>query len=101
MRNKEQQDRRARQGPTTPEQNRRANLRKYGITPEDYDQMFEVQQGLCAICAEASDLRLHIDHDHETGKVRGLLCARCNPALGAFRDSPVLLQAAIDYLGLW
>lgn len=60
---------------------------KYGITPDDYDRMLEQQGWVCAICGSPpppSKRRLHIDHDHETGKVRGLLCTRCNTALGWF-----------------
>ncbi len=59
---------------------------KYGITPEEYDRRFKVQKGKCAICKRRKLLkkRLDIDHDHKTGLVRGLLCRRCNGALGWF-----------------
>lgn len=72
---------------------------KYGITPEDFKQMFETQQGKCAICNEEPKTKrgLHVDHDHETGKVRGLLCHGCNVALGSFKDV-TLLNKAIEYL---
>lgn len=58
--------------------------RKYGITLAEYDQMLEEQHGVCAICggADPSGRRLAVDHDHETGKVRGLLCTSCNTRLG-------------------
>ncbi len=52
---------------------------KYDLSPEQYDEMFAIQSGLCGICKQ--QLPLHVDHDHETGKVRGLLCLRCNGSL--------------------
>lgn len=58
--------------------------------------MMTKQGGLCAICKEAK--ATHIDHSHETGRVRGVLCLACNTALGSFRDSPKLLARAIVYL---
>jgi hypothetical protein len=72
---------------------------KYGITADDFKQMFETQQGKCAICNEEPKTKrgLHVDHDHETGKVRGLLCHGCNVALGSFKDV-TLLNKAIEYL---
>ena len=70
--------------------------RRYGITVEHYDQMFAEQKGLCAICREAP--AEHVDHDHQTGRVRGLLCFNCNGALGQFRDRRNLMLAAIAYL---
>ena len=73
--------------------------RKYGLTPEEYDEMLRTQHGVCAICCEKpGDLPLHVDHDHTTGKVRGLLCIRCNNALGLFQESHALFQAAAHYL---
>ena len=58
---------------------------EYGLTPEDVDRMFAEQGGLCAICREAPAVQ-HVDHDHATNRVRGLLCFNCNGALGQFRD---------------
>ena len=58
--------------------------------------MFDAQGGLCAICQTAP--AVHVDHDHETGAVRALLCFNCNGGLGQFRDDPALLQAAADYV---
>lgn len=74
--------------------------RHFGLTPEDYDALLQVQGGHCAICpyVPAEGEVLPVDHDHETGAVRGLLCADCNNGLGRFRDDPVRLQQAISYL---
>lgn len=80
------------------------NITRYGISVDEHQQMLAKQEGLCAICRKPPAMtartsqRLHIDHDHETGKVRGLLCDRCNVGLGHFRDSSKLLAAAITYL---
>ncbi len=70
----------------------------YGITLVEYDEMFTTQNGVCAICAEPPETVLHVDHDHATGNVRGLLCSPCNTSLGGFRDNPTLLMAAVAYL---
>jgi hypothetical protein len=74
--------------------------RNYGITLQEYDAMFEAQGGMCAICGEPrpEERTLHVDHDHETGEIRGLLCFRCNNALGDLRDDYELFQRAADYL---
>jgi hypothetical protein len=74
--------------------------RKYEMTLEDYERMFETQGGVCAICSEArpEERTLHVDHDHATGVIRGLLCFRCNNALGDFREEYELFQRAADYL---
>jgi hypothetical protein len=69
----------------------------YGITLSDYSRLYEEQEGRCAICLEWYKV-LHVDHDHETNKVRGLLCLSCNNGLGRFRDSPERLRRAIQYL---
>ena len=76
-------------------------LRDYGIGIEEYKTIKTQQKGRCWICqVEEKDLTksLHIDHDHKSGKVRGLLCSCCNTGLGFFKDEPVLLERAIDYL---
>lgn len=70
---------------------------KYGITQEDYLEMLLNQGGVCAICGEAG-VMLCIDHDHATGKIRGLLCAHCNHGLGKFKDRRDLLARASEYL---
>jgi Autographiviridae endonuclease VII len=69
----------------------------YGISLADYDVMFERQGGACAIC-KRTGLTLCVDHCHLTGEVRGLLCIRCNSAIGFCSDDPALLQAAAAYL---
>lgn len=79
---------------------RRRNLRKYGLTPEEYDALLIGQSGRCAICADPlwPDRRTHVDHCHRTSRVRALLCHGCNVGLGAFRDDPDRLLAAVQYL---
>lgn len=76
---------------------RRLELR-YGITHEEYEMLLQKQHGLCAIC-KVPTIKFHIDHDHKTNKVRGLLCGPCNMGLGLFKDNKVLLALAITYLG--
>jgi hypothetical protein len=71
----------------------------YGITLEEYQHMVEDQEGHCAICDEEPK-EFHVDHDHETGKVRGLLCFKCNSLLGMASDSIDILSRAIQYLDL-
>ena len=72
---------------------------KYGITLEDFHKWAEEQGGLCAICRHPPNgRRLSVDHDHSTGRIRGLLCHNCNSMLGLARDRPAVLQAAIEYL---
>lgn len=70
--------------------------RTYGITIAEYERMFEEQKGRCKICHSGEDLC--VDHCHQTGKIRGLLCRDCNKALGIFKDSPTLLWSAVEYL---
>ena len=61
----------------------------YGITSEDYDRMYQEQKGLCALCSRSSTSGRHldVDHDHTTGKVRGLLCVGCNRFVGRFEQN--------------
>jgi Recombination endonuclease VII len=77
------------------------DLGKKGLTPKDYDDLLAQQDNGCWICGGPPTRTpyLHIDHNHETMVVRGLLCDSCNLALGKFQDSPVLLRRAIEYLG--
>lgn len=73
--------------------------KRFGITIKDYEDMLIKQEGKCAICGELPVKRRHaVDHDHNTGKVRGLLCWRCNRTIGALNDDPVLIRKAAEYL---
>lgn len=74
---------------------------KYGITLEEYNRMFADQKGKCAICGKhQSELEksLAVDHNHETGEIRGLLCTHCNVFLGHINDDYMFLNTAIKYL---
>ncbi|MFD9337859.1 endonuclease VII domain-containing protein [Streptomyces sp. NPDC060028] len=75
--------------------------RSYGITEGERDEMITAQGGVCAICREAPPE--HVDHDHQTGKVRGVLCFSCNAALGQFKDRPDVIRRAAAYVegNLW
>ena len=74
-------------------------LREYGLTPKDYDRILEEQNGLCATCEKhPGDRNLDVDHCHETGRVRGLLCNNCNRALGYAKDDPKVLRRMAEYL---
>jgi hypothetical protein len=73
----------------------------YGISYKEYKTMLEAQNGQCAICGTTSTgnrKAFHVDHDHETGEVRGLLCGNCNSGIGNLRDDIGLLKRAIQYL---
>lgn len=74
--------------------------RNYGLAPGQYDEMVKAQDGRCAICGteDSGTKRWHVDHDHATGKVRGLLCAACNLSLGKMQDDPARLRAAATYI---
>lgn len=74
--------------------------KQYGITLEEYNQMLQAQNNTCAICIKPIDMPC-VDHDHITGKVRGLLCRSCNTALGFFQDDPTLCLKAAKYLQLF
>ena len=80
-------------------------LARVGSNPDEYDRLFIEQRGRCAICAtddpgsgRGDREHFSVDHDHRTGMVRGLLCARCNLGIGYFHDNPIVLRAAADYL---
>ena len=82
---------------------RRANrMRKYGLAPEEYEAHFTRQGGLCGICGDPPNgrwkNRLHVDHDHATGAVRGLICVGCNRAIGYLNDDPQRAKRVADYL---
>lgn len=75
--------------------------RHYGISLEEYNQMFLEQNGCCKICKRHQTefkRRLHVDHSHATNEVRGLLCHNCNLALGRFMDNKDIIKAALEYL---
>ena len=82
--------------------NRRYNLRKFGLTIKDYDAILDQQGGGCAACGsknhDGRGNRLAVDHDHETNTVRGLLCVKCNRALGLVNDDPQILRALAEYM---
>jgi len=81
---------------------------KYGMTLEDFDALLLFQGGVCAVCKRPESMksnggtgrlrRLVIDHDHETGKVRGLLCSGCNTGIGLLEDNAEFLEQAVEYL---
>lgn len=75
-------------------------LAHFGITMVDYNRMLKEQNGVCAICFKecGRHLRLSVDHCHKTGKVRGLLCMRCNLALGALDDNVDRMRMALKYM---
>ena len=87
------------------ENQRNRNLeRKYNITMDQYNDLYIEQSGKCKICGiHVKDLkrRLDVDHDHETGEIRGLLCWNCNLGIGNFNDDPELTLKATEYLKLY
>ena len=83
--------------------NRKSDLRKYGLTPEAYMDILASQGGVCAICGTNAPggnnkRTFSVDHDHETGAVRGLLCVKCNTGIGMFADNETLLIKAAEYV---
>jgi hypothetical protein len=91
------------QNPFTPERKKEhARIRwirhKYNLSVEEYNRLYESQNKQCGICKVNSGTVLHIDHDHETNTIRGLLCASCNKGLGMFKDNITSLENAIEYL---
>lgn len=75
-------------------------VKTYGLEPGEYERLYAEQGGKCAICQRATGKtkRLAVDHDHETGLVRGLLCGPCNQLVGYFKNSPETFRRAADYL---
>ena len=75
-------------------------LKRYNITLEDFNKLYLYQEGKCAICKKSinKEKEAHVDHCHDSGKVRGVLCDNCNRGLGNFQDNIKTLQQAIDYL---
>jgi len=74
--------------------------RTFGISADDFDALLASQDGGCAICGGVPEREasFHLDHDHLSGSIRGILCLSCNQALGHFRDDPTVLQRAADYV---
>ncbi len=74
--------------------------KKYGITDTEYFQLYESQNGVCAICKghDAQGAKLSVDHCHTTNQIRGLLCRTCNVAIGYLREDINLLESSIEYL---
>ncbi|MCK5641504.1 MAG: endonuclease VII domain-containing protein, partial [Gammaproteobacteria bacterium] len=80
---------------------RSARIRQtlYGITEEQYQEMLKAQDNGCWICGRPPGKKqLFVDHDHQTDKVRGLLCSQCNSAIGFLNDDPALVERALEYL---
>lgn len=90
----------------TPERKRKQRdgyyRRTFGLSADEVDAMLEEQGGGCAICGARPErlASLHVDHCHETGRVRGVLCVRCNQGIGQFEHDPERLRRAADYLGV-
>lgn len=88
--------------PYVYEEDKNIKLKKaYGISYQEYLTMLDAQQNCCAICGEHKDnfsRAFAVDHCHDTGKVRGLLCGNCNTGIGNLRDDIGLLERAIEYL---
>lgn len=84
---------------------RMRTLQHYGLTVDMYDQMYEQQGGQCAICGQQEKdnnrERLCVDHNHQTGQVRGLLCVACNSYIGHINENIETLQVAMDYIKHW
>jgi len=73
--------------------------RRYGISLEEYRAMYRAQAGQCAVCADVhSEGDLRVDHNHSSGRVRSLLCGKCNSGIGMFRERPELFLKAVEYL---
>lgn len=72
---------------------------RYGITADEFDALSKTQGGRCAICNR--EAKLVIDHNHDSGKVRGLLCNQCNVGIAQFKENPQFMVEEIDYLTTW
>jgi hypothetical protein len=88
-------------------QRERNYLKAYGITVAQYEELLESQGGVCAICGrpetriqQGKVKRLHVDHCHSTGVVRGLLCAACNTGIGLLQDDPDIIARALEHVSV-
>ena len=85
--------------PPSSEQRRKEKLKtRYKTSPEFIDSLYKEQEGCCRLCGEPLEGSYHIDHNHNTAAIRGLLHPMCNKGLGMFRDKPELLRKAAMYL---
>ena len=75
-----------------------AREKRYGLDKINYDLLYGIQSGKCAICSSKLTDSGHVDHNHETGEVRGILCSPCNMAIGLLKDDPAILLSAAEYL---
>jgi hypothetical protein len=74
--------------------------KRYGLTPEDWERMYQEQDGCCLLCETRFEREaLFVDHCHDTNVIRGLLCSNCNTGIGMLQHDIVILRRAIDYLG--
>jgi len=74
-------------------------VRKYGVGASEIAELIEAQRGMCAVCRERPASQ--VDHDHQTGRVRGVLCGGCNAGLGQLKEDPEIIRRAIAYLNRW
>lgn len=89
-----------------PNFNRRNNLRRsFGMSLDEYQRLYDSQDGVCAICRKPESviragkvLSLAVDHDHTSGRIRGLLCNNCNRGVGLFSDDTTIISRAVEYL---
>ncbi len=81
----------------TPQRAATQRMVRYGLTEDRYQAMVTAQDGKCAICQRVMTPP-HVDHDHNTGQLRGLLCDNCNRGIGHLKESPQIMNAAITYL---
>lgn len=82
-----------------PIKNREQKLKyKYNLSLDEYDEMFKKQNGKCEICGDVTERPLDVDHNHKTGKIRGLLCNACNRGIENFKENPLKLIKTVYYL---
>ena len=101
-----QTDKAYRSRPDIRARNRDVRLRRrYGIGAGEYDALLARQGGVCAVCYEdrrdSRDREMPVDHDHDSGAIRGILCDNCNRIIGLFQDDPRILRNAVRYLQRW